>query len=103
MTYNAKMNWLFNYIYKLQHLPIAEKKKKARFIAGVLTAIIFLFWISTLAISKNTDVAQEEVIDITPLRNIKDAFGEINNSLGKMKDGLKSIESDQNSGTTTLQ
>ncbi len=96
------MNWLFEYIHRLQRLPLEEKKKKARFIAGVLTAIVFLFWISTLAISKNNNIAEENVIDITPLQNIKDALGEITSNLGKMKDGLKNIGAGENISTTTL-
>ncbi len=91
------MSWLFNYIHKLQQLPYEEKKKKARVIAGGLTFIVFIFWLSTLALSSDKSVTSGVNIDITPLKNIKSATGDIVNSLTNLKNSFNKI------GTTTVQ
>ncbi len=89
------MNWLFNHINYLQQLPLEEKKKKARFIAGILTFIVFVFWLSTLALSQDKSLNTPVNIDITPLKNIKSATSDIVNSLSNLKNSFNKI------GTTT--
>ncbi len=91
------MSWLFNYIHRLQQLPLDEKKRKARVIAGVLTFIVFIFWLSTLALSNDRSVTSGVNIDITPLKNIKSATGDIVNSLTNLKNSFNKM------GTTTLE
>lgn len=64
------MQWLFDFIQKLQLRPAGERKKISALIAGVITGVIFMFWLSA-KITSPVSLRESESAS-TPLNSLKE-------------------------------
>ena len=88
------MHWLFDFIHRLQKRPVEERKRFAALVAGIITGIIFMFWLSARMNSKEEiNTAQ---YDVTPLKTmgsiIKSAASDIKTAVGLFNDAKKEIQ-----------
>lgn len=83
---------MFDYIKRLQGRSIEERKRAAKIMAGMMSALILLIWLSTLGLRKEEIVVKEDAIDLAPLQNIKEAVGDIYLNFKNISDNLRSVE-----------
>lgn len=96
---------MFEYIKQLQKKPEHVRHRVAIATATILSAFIFLIWLSTftLDLSKSSDSGALSGVDVSPLANIESALRDIGGIFSGASEALKKVEYSPQSmeGTST--
>jgi hypothetical protein len=74
---------IFDRIKSLQEKPYHERKRAATAIAGLVTGLIFVLWVSSLLVptASRENLADSSGVDLTPLTNLKSTGADIYSSI----------------------
>ena len=94
------MNSIFNYIRKMQGQSVEVRKRFAYLVAGIITGIIFVLWLSAkISILGSSPQGEEPGFDTAPLQSLKDAasqtFDDLKTTVNEFKDAQNSVQNQQ--------